>query len=126
MSGKLPSMSAAARASSMVLTVRDRATSRPILIIACLNNSRSSPLEIASGLAPIISTPYFSRIPFLWSSIDRFSAVCPPSVGSRADGRSAAMIFSRNSRVSGSMYVTSANSGSVIIVAGLEFTRITR
>jgi len=48
------------------------------------------------------------------------------SVGSSADGFSFAMIFSRISSVSGSMYVTSANSGSVMMVAGLELTRMTR
>jgi hypothetical protein len=62
----------------------------------------------------------------LLSSIERLSAVCPPSVGRSAEGLSAAMIFSRMSTVRGSMYVTSANSGSVMIVAGLEFTRMTR
>ena len=35
------------------------------------------------------------------------------------------MIRSINSGVIGSIYVASANSGSVIIVAGFEFTRIT-
>jgi hypothetical protein len=103
MSGKTPTSSAAALASSGFLTVRDFATSRPILIIACLKSSRSSPFAIASGLAPIISTPYLSRMPSLLSSIERLSAVCPPSVGSRAEGRSAAMIFSRISTVRGSM-----------------------
>ena len=126
MRGNAPISSAAARASSRVCTVRERATSRPILSIACLKSSRSSPLAIAAGLAPIISTPYFARIPCLSSSMDRLSAVWPPSVGRRAEGRSASMIFSTIWTVSGSMYVTSANSGSVMMVAGLEFTRITR
>jgi len=35
------------------------------------------------------------------------------------------MTFSRYSGVIGSMYVASANSGSVMIVAGFEFTRMT-
>ena len=55
-----------------------------------------------------------------------FSAVCPPRVGSRASGRSLAMIRSTKSGVIGSMYVASENSGSVMMVAGLEFTRMTR
>src|ERR1035438_2166535 len=84
-SGKAPTSSAAARACSSVWTVLDLATSRPILTIACLKSSRSSPFAIASGLAPIISTPYFARTPSLWSSIDRLRAVCPPSVGRRAE-----------------------------------------
>ena len=36
------------------------------------------------------------------------------------------MTFSTNSGVIGSTYVASANSGSVMIVAGLELTRMTR
>ena len=36
------------------------------------------------------------------------------------------MTFSTNSGVSGSMYVASATSGSVMIVAGLLLTRLTR
>lgn len=52
-------------------------------------------------------------------------AVWPPSVGSRTSGRSLAMIFSTNSGVIGSTYVASAISGSVMIVAGLELTRMT-
>ena len=46
--------SAACKASSSVQTVAERATSKPILSIACLKISRASPLMIASGLAPII------------------------------------------------------------------------
>jgi hypothetical protein len=101
--GNEPISSEAARASSEVLTVRDFATSRPIFTIACLKSSRSSPFEIASGFAPIISTPYLARIPFLWSSIERLRAVCPPRVGRSAEGRSAAITFSRISTVRGSM-----------------------
>ena len=55
----------------------------------------------------------------------QLSAVCPPSVGSSASGLSRAMIFSTTSGVIGSMYVREANSGSVMIVAGLELTRMT-
>jgi len=53
------------------------------------------------------------------------SAVCPPIVGSTASGRSFSMIRSTKSAVTGSMYVRSANSGSVMIVAGFEFTSTT-
>ena len=55
-----------------------------------------------------------------------FSAVWPPSVGSTASGRSLTMIDSMISGVMGSMYVASAKSGSVMIVAGFGFTRMTR
>jgi hypothetical protein len=53
----------------------------------------------------------------------RFSAVWPPSVGSSASGRSFSMICATGPGSSGSTYVASANSGSVMIVAGLELTR---
>ena len=76
--------------------------------------------------APISSTPYFSRTPALSSAIAQFSAVCPPSVASSASGRSFSITFSTYSAVIGSTYVASANSGSVMIVAGLELTRMTR
>ena len=77
-------------------------------------------------LAPTSSTPYFSRIPASSSAIAALSAVCPPSVASSASGRSFSITFSTYSGVIGSTYVASANSGSVMIVAGLEFTRTTR
>ena len=80
---------------------------------------------IASTDAPISSTPYFASVPSSATAIARFSAVCPPTVGSSASGRSRSMICARNSGVSGSTYVRSAISGSVMIVAGLLLTRIT-
>ena len=54
------------------------------------------------------------------------SPVWPPSVGSTASGNSRSMIRATTSGVSGSTYVRSAKSGSVMIVAGLELTRTTR
>ena len=81
---------------------------------------------IASTLAPMSGQSYFSRMPRSCSSIAQLSAVWPPRVASTASGRSLAMIFSTISGVIGSTYVASANSGSVMIVAGLEFTRMTR
>ena len=47
-------------------------------------------------------------------------------VGRTASGRSAAMIRSAASTVIGSMYVRSAHSASVMIVAGLEFSKMVR
>ena len=64
-------------------------------------------------------------MPCLWSSIARFSPVCPPTVGRIASGFSIFIIASRYSMDNGSMYVASAISGSVMIVAGFELTRIT-
>lgn len=40
-----------------------------------LKRSRSSPLLIASTLAPISSTPYLSRVPASWREIAVLSAV---------------------------------------------------
>ena len=91
-----------------------------------LNVWRFSPRLIASIEAPISSTLYFSSTPAASSAIAALRAVWPPRVASRASGRSLAITFSTYSAVIGSTYVASANSGSVMIVAGLELTRITR
>ena len=95
--------------------------------IASLNRSRSSAVAIASALAPIISgVPGTPIRPCPYRAIATLSPVWPPSVGSTASGRSRSMIRATTSGVSGSMYVRSAKSGSVMIVAGLELTRTTR
>ena len=94
--------------------------------IATRNSSRSSAIRIASREAPISSTPCFASTPASASSSAQFSAVCPPMVGSSASGFSLAMIRSTVAALIGSMYTASAMSGSVMIVAGFEFTRITR
>ncbi len=100
--------------------------SRPIWAIAWRNSSRSSAIRIASREAPIISTPYFSSTPASASASAQFSAVWPPMVGSSASGRSFSMMRSTMRALIGSMYTASAVSGSVMMVAGLELTRITR
>ena len=94
--------------------------------IASLKSRRSSPISIDRRLAPIRRMPRRSSTPRRDSSTARFSAVCPPTVGSTASGRSRSRIFSSTSGVSGSRYVRSAYSGSVMMVAGLEFTSDTR
>ena len=102
-------------------------TLSPISIIARLNFSRSSAVEIASALAPINSgVPGTPAKPRSNNAIAKLSAVWPPKVGNTASGRSRSMIAASTSTVSGSMYVRSAKSGSVMMVAGLEFARITR
>ena len=58
-------------------------------------------------------------------AIATFSAVWPPIVGSSASGRSRSITFRTQSGVTGSTYVRSASSGSVMIVAGFEFTSTT-
>ena len=118
-------MSRIAWASARVWAVRPRATPMPIFSIAALKRSRFSALSMASGVAPIISTPYFARMPCSCSFMAVLSAVCPPRVGNSASGRSRSMTRATISQVIGSMYVRSAISGSVMIVAGLELTRTT-
>ena len=80
---------------------------------------------MVSKSAPISSTLCLAKIPFSAKATAKFNAVCPPSVGRIASGFSFSIIFSTISGTKGSMYVASANSGSVIIVAGLEFTKTT-
>ena len=110
----------------MVCTIAERALSAPQTSTTSLNCSRSSPFWIEAMLAPMSSTSYFSSTPASSRAIAALSAVWPPSVGRIASGRSLAMIVVRTSVVIGSTYVASANSGSVMIVAGLELTRMTR
>ena len=83
-------------------------------------------MSIASADAPIISTLYLSSTPDFFNDSVVFNAVCPPIVGRITSGLSFSIIALTNSGVIGSIYVASANSGSVIIVAGLEFISITR
>ncbi len=97
-------------------------TSMAIDFIASRNSSRSSATLIDSSDAPISSTPNRASTPASARSTARFSAVWPPTVGSSASGLSRSMIDDSVSTVSGSTYVRSASSGSVMIVAGLLFT----
>jgi hypothetical protein len=59
--------------------------------------------QLLEDLAPISSTSYFSRMPWLCRSIAALSAVWPPSVGRIASGFSLAMIVSMTCQVIGSM-----------------------
>ena len=120
-----PSSSPSPWASSRVWAMPARGTSRPAFTMASLNPLRSSARWIASRDAPISCTPSRSRSPDSASATATFSAVWPPRVGSSASGRSRSRIASTDAGVSGSMYVRSANWGSVMIVAGLEFTSAT-
>ena len=81
---------------------------------------------MTSRVAPIISTPNFSSVPLSQTAAAVFRPVCPPSVGSRASGRSSSMIFATASGVIGSIYVRSAIPGSVMMVAGFELTSTMR
>ena len=88
-----PSSSSTRSASAIECAIAERGTSSPILSIAFLNSSRSSAFLIASSFAPISSHLNRSSTPASASSIARFSAVCPPTVGSSASGRSRSMIL---------------------------------
>ncbi|MNY21068.1 hypothetical protein D3C86_1545870 [compost metagenome] len=76
---------------------------RPMSFIALSKRERSSALSMVSALAPIISTPNFSRMPCFSRASAQFSAVCPPMVGSRASGRSFSMILATVDHLIGSM-----------------------
>ncbi len=98
----------------------------PISSIAFLNNSLSSAREMASTSAPIDSIPYFFKIPCFIRKNAKFNPVWPPKVGNIASGFSFFIISITVSILSGSIYVTSAILGSVIIVAGFELTSIVK
>jgi hypothetical protein len=89
-------------ASSSECASDERGQSSPMRFIATLNFSRSSALSIASRVAPIISTPYFSSTPCFARSSAQLRPVCPPMVGSNASGRSFAMMLSTTCHVIGS------------------------
>ena len=111
------------RASSTVCAIAERAQRRPTLAMQAAKRSRSSAVAMASTEAPISSIPSSSSTPAPSRLMAMLSAVWPPSVGSRASGRSRRSTLDTPSRSSGSMYVRSAQPGSVMIVAGLELTR---
>ena len=97
-----PTSSTIASASSSDFATSLAGVSTPISVIALRNSRRSSPTLIESTDAPISLTLYFSRIPRSASATARLSAVCPPTVGSTASGRSFSIIASTISGVSGS------------------------
>ena len=101
MAGK-PVSSTIARASSSDFTTPLLGMSMPISRIAFLKRRRSSATLMAGIWAPISSTSYFASTPSSSSCTARLSAVCPPTVGSSASGRSFSMIFSSASAVRGS------------------------
>ena len=98
-----PMFFCAAQASSSECAIAERAEPSPIFVIASLNFSRSSALSIASGEAPISSTPCLFSTPLRCRSSAQFSAVCPPIVGRIASGRSFSMMRSTTCQVIGSM-----------------------
>ena len=91
-----------AKASSREWAKPEAGTSSPISCMAALNLSRSSAVAMASALAPITSTPYWSRTPRSARVMVRLRAVWPPRVGSRASGRSRSMMAASTSGSNGS------------------------
>ena len=75
----------------------------PASCIVFLNNFLSSARAIASLLAPMSSTPYFSKTPSRAALKATFKAVCPPKVARHASGLSLTIIFSKVSTVIGSI-----------------------
>ena len=84
------------------LAVLARQTGMPISIIHWRNFSLSSALSMALISTPISLTLYFSQIPSSSASLQRFSAVCPPIVGSTASIWFSSSICSILSAVNGS------------------------
>jgi hypothetical protein len=121
-----PSSDATPSASSTEWAKPERGSGRPASCMVRTNRRRSSARRMASRSAPIIRTPFSSRAPDSARATATLSPVWPPRVGSKASGRSRSMIARTASGVSGSTYVASANSGSVMIVAGFELTRTIR
>ena len=120
-----PIAAAKPSASSTVCAIALSGIRRPAASMVSRKRSRSSARPIASASAPMSSTRNRSRVPSSASVRARFSAVWPPRVGRSASGRSRSMICVTGPGSSGSTYVAVANSGSVMIVAGFEFTRTT-
>ncbi len=114
-----------ALASSAVVAKKPLGISSPIRAMAAPKRFLSSAVLIAGSLAPISSTPKRSRVPSSARATARLRPVWPPTVGSMACGRSRSMTLATNSGVKGSMYVRSAISGSVMMVAGFELTSTT-
>ncbi|VVB85918.1 Uncharacterised protein [uncultured archaeon] len=120
-----PSSSIRASASESVFTAFERGTFSPMLIIFFLKRSRSSESLIACNEVPRSFTPNLSSAPISASSVVMFSPVCPPRPAIMPSGLSFSMIFATISGSMGSIYMASAISVSVIIVAGLLLTSTT-
>ena len=114
-----PSSCAAFCTSSIVLQASLLMVFTPISSSRFTNRSRSSVSMMACTGVPSTSTPYFSNIPFLYSSTPQFSAVWPPNDNRIPLGRSFSMTRSTNSGVTGWKYTVSATSFDVCTVAML-------
>ena len=120
-----PISSSTSRASFILCAMPERGVSKPIDFMVLSKSSLSSALSMASFFAPINSTPNCSKTPLDAKVKAVFNAVCPPMVGSNASGFSFSIMAATTFQLIGSMYVASAIEGSVMMVAGLEFTKMT-
>ena len=115
----------AAFASSNEFTAMLIGTGSPICSIVFLKRSLSSVFWMAWTEVPRTSTPNLSSTPISSSSMVMLRPVCPPIPAMIPSGLSFSMILATISGTRGSMYIMSAISGSVMMVAGLELTRTT-
>mmetsp|Transcript_22120 Transcript_22120/g.71231 ORF Transcript_22120/g.71231 Transcript_22120/m.71231 type:complete len:282 (+) Transcript_22120:3052-3897(+) len=111
---------AASKASSTVVTATLVATGSPISLSFSLKISRSSVATTASIWVPRTRTPYFSKMPFSWSSTPQFSAVWPPMDMRIASGFSRMITCSTNSGVTGIKNTWSAAPGSALRSAAVD------
>ena len=110
--GQDANCSAAAITSSMVLQAIALLNGKPIDSHTSLNSCLSSALSMASKSEPINSIPNSSKVPLCASSLAIFRAVCPPIPANNAQGLSISMILLIVAGSRGSIYTTSAISGS--------------
>ncbi len=124
MTGK-PTWATKSVPSSSVVAILLLATRWPIFSMVDLKSCLSSASCIEFMDVPRKLILYCVRTPCLYKSVAAFRAVCPPRVANIPSGFSISIIFVKLSIVKGSIYILSATSRSVIIVAGLLFTSIT-
>ena len=119
-----PSCSAVAIASSRLWANPDGGTSRPISSMAALNRSRSSAVAMASGRAPITSTPLEG--PALEQLHGEVEGGLAAQGGQEGVGSLALDDRGEDLEVEGLDVGPVGRRGSVMMVAGLEFTSTTR
>ncbi len=118
-----PTASTKARPSASESTTALSGTGSPMERTRSRKPPRSSAARTAARGVPRTRTSYRSSTPASSRPTARLRPVCPPRVGRSASGRCSAMTRSRCSTVSGQMTTVPPTSGSVMTVAGFEFTR---
>jgi hypothetical protein len=123
-----PISSSARSASGRFLVWIERGVSRPILVMASRNSWRSSALSIASAVAPIISTSYLASVPHLAQrqrAVQRGLAAHGRQQREAAGNDVALLLDDLGDDLGRDRLDIGGvrQSGSVMIVAGLELTR---